>query len=42
MAVRMLGMGLKSIFVLTTAGMALYGAVTALSILFGAWRKIRA
>jgi putative MATE family efflux protein len=41
-AVRMLDMGLKSIFVLTAAGMALYGAVTALSILFGAWRTIRA
>jgi Na+-driven multidrug efflux pump len=41
-AVRMLNMGLKSIFVLTAAGMALYGAVTALSILFGAWRTIRA
>jgi putative MATE family efflux protein len=37
-----LDMGLRSIFFLAAAGMALYGAVTALSILFGAWRKIRA
>ncbi len=41
-AVRMLGMGLSSIFILTAAGMALYGVVTALSILLGAWRKVRA
>ncbi len=42
MAVLVLAMGLQSIFFLTAAGMFLYGAVTALSILFGAWRKARA
>jgi Na+-driven multidrug efflux pump len=41
-AVLMLDMGLPSIFVLTAAGMALFGAVTALSILLGAWRRVRA
>ena len=41
-AVLMLDMGLPSIFFLTAVGVALFGAVTALSILFGAWRKARA
>jgi putative MATE family efflux protein len=41
-AVLLLDMGLPSIFFLTAAGMALFGAITALSILLGAWRRVRA
>ncbi len=41
-AVVLLGMGLNSLFMLTAAGMVIFGAITALSIFFGAWGKIRA
>ncbi|MBU1193880.1 MAG: MATE family efflux transporter [Proteobacteria bacterium] len=35
-----LGLGLSSIFSMTAAGMALFGIMTGLSILFGAWRGV--
>ncbi|KJS31495.1 MAG: cation transporter [Desulfatitalea sp. BRH_c12] len=38
-AVLLLDMGLNSLFILTAAGMVIFGIITALSILFGAWRK---
>lgn len=40
-AVLVLGMGLKTLLFLTAAGMVVFGSVTALSVLFGAWGKSR-
>jgi hypothetical protein len=40
-AVLMLDMGLKTLLFLTAAGMVIFGSVTALSIVCGAWGKPR-